>query len=93
MNELEKYLNLDYSELPPHLRTEVQDYIEKGNLPGVLLQALISNNLFELFRYTGRYSLSTLATLVFFFQAHAPEDSWGSPEAMELWKARRGIRG
>lgn len=95
MNELEKYLDIDYSEFLQPLAKLIKGYIDYGEFPGDLLQALLCNDLSETIRLADRYDYHVveLVRLVRFFQDEAPAACWGSPEAMELWKARRGIRG
>lgn len=95
MDDLEKYLNIDYSELSRHLIAPIKHYIESGAHPGEFLQALICNDLSEVIHLADRYEcrIVELVILVRFFQDEAPAICWGSSEAMELWKARRGIRG
>ena len=103
MDDLEKYLDIDYSELPILFELAIKRYIENGTLPGELLQALICNDLSKAVNVTDRYlyrvytparlRFAGLLILVHFFQNKAPAACWGSSEAMELWKARRGIRG
>ncbi len=92
MNDLEKYLDIDYSKLPRVFASAVKQYIEKGLFPGAFLQALVCNDLSRTV-YLAHSRFTELVLLVRFFQNKAPAACWGSSEAMELWKARRGIRG
>ncbi len=95
MDDFEKYLDIDYSRLPQSFVSDIKRYIESGHLPGKFLQALIYNDLSNAVYLADRYGygLVRLGLLTRFFQNEAPAACWGSSEAMELWKARRGIRG
>ena len=93
MDDLEKYLNIDYSKVPAHLVQGLGSYIENGILPGSFLQALICNNLAKTLYCADGRGFAALPGLIEFLQEKAPSACWGSAEAMELWKARRGIRG
>ena len=83
----QKAVNINYEQLPEHLRYGVNMYIAQGCLPGSFLQAVISNNLSRSFALADPISFVQMPEIVSFFHNEAPADCWGSPEKMRAWSA------
>jgi len=82
-------LEINYDDLPPHIRGGVKRYIEEGILPGDFLQAVICNNLKESFMCADEINTQRMWSIVNFFYNEAPANCWGSKERMILWHYSR----
>lgn len=78
-------LEINYDDLPPHIRGGVKRYIEDGILPGDFLQAVICNNLKESFMHADEINTQRMWDIVSFFYNEAPMNCWGSQERMVQW--------
>ena len=84
---------IDYSELPEHMRFGVHNYIEHGLEPGSFLRAVISNNLFEAIKRADRVNAEYLPLYVRFFESNAPAWCYGSLKNYTSWVALGGLSG
>jgi len=82
-------LEINYDDLPPHIRGGVKSYIEDGIIPGDFLQAVICNKLKESFMYADDVNTQRMWNIVNFFYNQAPMNCWGSEEEMRLWHFNR----
>ncbi len=84
---------IDYSQLPEHLRKGVEEYIERGHIPGDFLSAVISNDLMQAFGHGDDMSKSALEGIIQFMWMEAPSSCWGSKDFMKKWAASGGREG
>jgi len=83
------------AKIPSHLVPELELYLEEGVIPGNFLRSVLSNNLWGSIMHadshgmessiTGGIEAAELEVLVRFLWVHAPEESWGSEEAVHAW--------
>lgn len=79
--------------VPPHLREGLIAHILHGRPVGRFLTSLLSNDLREAVGRADDVSLGSLRDLVIFLHNNAPGPCWGSPAAVEAWRARGGASG
>lgn len=83
---------IDYSGLPAHMQDGTRLYIEEGIPPGGFLSAIISNDLFLALGKADHINRERIFDWCAFFYNQAPHGSYGSPEAMQAWINRGGLR-
>jgi hypothetical protein len=76
---------LPYEILPETLRDGVQRYIESRIVPGGFLFAALKNDLRDAVVRADPENLIRLPFVVLWLVAHAPEECWGSLEAVAAW--------
>lgn len=84
---------IDYTVLPAHLHKGLEEYIERGRIPGDFLVAVISNNLMGAFSLADEISKEALNGIVQFMWNAAPSACWGSKELMTRWSQKGGRKG
>ena len=84
---------LDYTVLPAHLRRGLEEYIERGHIPGQFLSAVLSNDLMGAFAHGDETSKAALDTIIKFMWNEAPSACWGSKTFMTGWSASGGSEG
>ena len=90
-SEMDAWVDIDYEQLPEHLRRAVKVYIEQGRKPGGFLQAVICNLLMEALGRADETSRARLHDIVRFFYNEAPPECWGSLDRMKAWVRRGGL--
>ena len=85
-------LMINYDTLPPSLVEGTKLYIEHGILPGSFLRAVISNDLKETFAQADHINRHRVFDIVKWWYQEAPMPCWGSPEKMEEWAEKGGLR-
>lgn len=79
-----------YIKLPTNLRGAMRRYIEKGEIPGRFLTAVIQNNLHGAVFRADTKNTKLLKSIVLWIYNEAPAPCWGSDVAMLNWsKARK----
>lgn len=73
--------------VPHHLIGGIHRYFEDRIRPGSFLCAVLTNNLSDAVKKGDMESLVSLISIVRWLQNFAPEESWGSVEALERWLA------
>ena len=79
--------------LPDWTHDELLAYIARGQLTGSFLTAVLSNDLREAVHRCCPEDYNILAMFIVFLYNHAPAGCWGSPEAVETWRAHHGLAG
>lgn len=76
---------IDYTELPPHMRDGMRLYMEHGIHPGSFLTAILCNDLLEAAVRADDVNKHLLFEYVQWLYNHAPAGSWGSEENYLRW--------
>lgn len=86
-------LALNKLNIPSHMHSNIEGYVNNGEPTGGFLQAVIENKLVNAFsKADGRnkQSIEGYATLLY---NYFPENSWGSEDAYKNWIKRGGLKG
>lgn len=83
----------DYSSLPAHMRDEARRYVEHGIRPGDFCAAVFSNDLKGAFGRADDINRFMMLQWVRFVVMEMPAASQGSPERVEAWLSRGGLKG
>ncbi len=86
-------LTPDYDLVPPHLRAGLRDYIQRGQIPGDYLQAVMANDLLEAVNRGDTYSHGYLGVLMAWLYNDAPGGCWGSRGIIAAWSRLGGLEG
>ncbi len=86
-------LTPDYDLVPPHLRNGMREYIQRGQVPGHFLQAVIANDLNDALSHGDEESLIFLRVLTAWLYNDAPGGSWGSRGILNAWSRLGGLEG
>ncbi len=86
-------LTPDYDLVPPHLRAGMREYIQRGQVPGHFLQAVIANDLNDALSHGDDESLLFLRVLMTWLYNDAPGGSWGSRGILHAWSQFGGLEG
>jgi len=84
-------MTITYNRVPPHMREEVQAYVETGRVPGDFLVAMLENNLVRVLQLADDINRMQLDQWALFLYHNAPALCWGSKEKVAAWVARRGM--
>jgi hypothetical protein len=79
------YQTLDGFYIPARMMSAIKSYVEKGEIPGDFLQAVICNNLKDACGRADRENLRNLPAYVSYFFNEVPSTCWGSREKMLAW--------
>lgn len=85
-------MTINYSMIPDHCRDGLRRYVEKGQIPGDFLQAVICNDLVlaaSRADYINQQCLQDYARFLY----NAPAGCWGSMEKMRRWAEAGGLEG
>lgn len=86
---VEKYLMpatfLD-KDIPTVTRGHLYEYLEHGTAPGAFLYAVLTNNLAEAALKADSVNRHLLSEYILWLFDNAPENSWGSEEAVKRWQ-------
>lgn len=74
--------------IPDHMREGLLDYFRYGIPPGAFLRAVLTNDLTKACRCADPINRLCLQDYIVVLVNHAPEDSWGSREAVQAWIER-----
>lgn len=74
--------------IPERIAKAIDGYLQRGEVPGHFLQAVIRNDLAAAVGRADDENLANLSAIVTYFYNAAPSPSWGSPEKMTEWIAR-----
>lgn len=83
--------DIDYSEIPEHMRRGVKLYLEKGLRPGEFLTAVLENNLVQSICRADQTNLAQIVEWAKFLYNEMPMGSWGSKEKVNAWIKKRRI--
>jgi hypothetical protein len=73
-----------------HLLPSFDRYVQQHRIPtGGFLQACLENNLTEAVGRADFININLLPDIVRYMYNELPADSWGSPERVQAWLARR----
>ncbi len=86
-------MKLDYSQLPEHMQSGAQLYVEKGIKPGRFLMAVLSNDLKEAFGQADLVNRALLFEWASWLYNNCPHEAQGSPEKVQAWLAKGGLEG
>ncbi len=84
---------MHYAELPPHMRDEMRDYIERGVIPGDFLRLILSNDFIAAHRKADSINQFALHNYAVFLSAHAPRGCYGTPHKVAAWSTHNGLAG
>src|SRR6185436_10059012 len=71
--------------IPLRMMIPLQRWVEKGELPGHFLQAVLRNDLQEAVGRADEENLRNLPAFVGWLYNEAPGDCWGSDERVDGW--------
>lgn len=71
--------------LPEHIRAGVTGWIERGDVPGGFLCAVIRNDLADAIGRADHINIQYISNIVSWFWNEAPAPCWGSPEKFNHW--------
>lgn len=71
--------------IPSRMMHAIKAYVERGEVPGDFLQAVICNDLKEAVGRADYENLRNLPAFVGYFYNEAPADCWGSRAKMQAW--------
>lgn len=74
--------------IPLPLARALDAWIDKGEVPGDFLQAVLRNDLREAIGRASATSRLALHAIVVYLYNEAPGPCWGSPERVEAWAVR-----
>ena len=75
--------------IPAHMMTAIEDYVENGIEPGSFLTAVICNDLRGAVGHADAENKGLLGEYVQYFHNEAPGACWGSKARMDAWIAER----
>lgn len=84
---------IDYSELPEHMRDGMRRYIERGIEAGSFMTAVLSNDLMGALGKADDVNRHQLFAYASFLYNEAPRACHGSPEAVAAWIVQGGLNG
>ena len=79
--------------IPCHMVGGLRRYVEHGIEPGDFLIAVLSNNLMEALKRADDTNINRLPDYGMWLYNCAPRDCYGSPEAVAMWIAHKGLEG
>ena len=79
--------------IPMRMMPAIQQYIERGVIPGHFLQKVICNDLFGAVGHADDENVRNLSAYAKFFYNQAPQGCWGSKQHMKDWSAHHGLSG
>lgn len=77
----------DPAQIPAHMMSRLNAYINHGESVGDFLRAVISNNLKDAVGRADDVNINLLPAYVIYLYNEAPAMCWGSPELYEGWIA------
>jgi len=81
--------DMNYEQLPEHIRHGFQAYIEEHREPGDFVMACLENNLCEACGRADETNRERMFDIVSFLYNEAPAECWGSSAKVEAWLAER----
>lgn len=75
----------DESRIPPHIRTSLDDYMDKRWQPGGFVTAVLENDLKGAFGRADHLSMAAMPAIVAYVYWKLPSISQGSPEKVKTW--------
>jgi len=79
--------------IPERMMRGIENYVQRGIIPGNFLQAVICNNMQLSFRKADDENFENMAAFAGYFYWEVPVDAWGSYKAMLAWNKRGGLEG
>ena len=81
-----KFDHIQWGQIPNHEMTAgLKRYLETGQLPGDFLQALLSNNLVDVFARADTTNYPLIQEWCWWIHGEFPSTAWGSKETMLAW--------
>ena len=77
--------NINYGNLPPHMRGPFKRYIENRISMGSFGTALVENNLSLAFATADHINTAAMQDIVAWMNWEMPSDCWGSPAKVIAW--------
>lgn len=78
----------DYN-IPPLVKTAIDNYVENRWEPGSFTTAVLENNLKEAIGRADVHSMAALKDIVMYCYWEIPGQCWGSPEKVDAWLSPR----
>lgn len=79
----------DPKQIPPHMMSRLNAYINHGTYVGGFLQAVISNDLKQAVSRADDTNINLLPAYVIYLYNEAPALCWGSRERFDAWIAHK----
>jgi hypothetical protein len=86
-------IKISFDMLPEHMREGARLWLEHGKMTGRFLTAVMENDLMEAFRTADHINVENMRVWADWLYNEAPIGSYGSPEAVRLWREAGGLRG
>jgi hypothetical protein len=86
-------LDRDWSNIPEHLLWSIKAYVDRGRIPGELLQGIFSNELYMVVDSAADAVFATVPHIVAFMRLNMPPECYGSGERMAFWERVGGLEG
>jgi hypothetical protein len=87
------FADVDWGNIPDHLRYSIRAYVERGRVPGAFLVACLANDGYEMVMRVPTPELGTLIAIVQFCHRYLPPECFGSPEKVADWEELGGLTG
>ncbi len=82
-------VSVDYSVLPPHLRSGAKAYVERRVRPGHFLLCALENDLANAVLSADCDTLAAISDVAQWLRHDAPRECWGSQVAADAWLTAR----
>lgn len=81
MNDIDTFV-------PPHTRSSLVNYIERGYPPGGFITAVLSNDLKGAVLKADHFNKQSLSSIVAWCWNHMPAVCWGSQDQVSEWLSK-----
>ena len=87
------YEHVNWDTIPnPAMEPGLKIYLETGQLPGDFLQALLSNNLIDVFARADTTNYKLIQDWCWWIHGEFPDNAWGDKATMMSWSEQGGNR-
>jgi len=80
---------LSYEMIPENIIYSITDYVVYANRPSGFIEAILSNNLFEVMSIADKDMQEILPSIVKFIYNNTPSGCWGSRKIVENWEGTK----
>lgn len=81
----ERFAHVKYDRLPEDTQEPLRRYVERGEIPGGFLTAVLENNLVDAFGYADETNRARLHDFALWLWNECPRAAWGSRGQVEAW--------
>lgn len=82
-----------YWRLPQHMQEGMRAYVERGQVPGSFLRAVLENNLYQAFVQADDINRRCMVDYAAFLESGLPAAAWGSAKEVDAWIELGGLEG